>query len=77
MKKVLFMACTAMIMAACGGQSNQTSESQVTQWVQVEGNKFIDADGKELVFRGLCFSDPVKLVRGGQWTERHFEEAAD
>jgi len=30
----------------------------------VQGNKFIGPDGKELVFRGLCFSDPVKLVRG-------------
>ena len=32
-------------------------------WVRVKGNKFIDPKGKELVFRGLCFSDPVKLVR--------------
>lgn len=33
-------------------------------WVKVEGNKFVDPQGKEFVFRGLCFSDPVKLVRG-------------
>ena len=46
-------------------------------WVKVEGNKFIDPQGKEIVFRGLCFSDPVKLVRDGQWTRRYFEEAAD
>jgi hypothetical protein len=39
-------------------------------WVRVKGNKFIDPKGKELVFRGLCFSDPVKLVRDGQWNER-------
>lgn len=46
-------------------------------WVKVEGNKFIDPEGEELVFRGLCFSDPVKLVRDGQWNERYFAEAAD
>ena len=46
-------------------------------WVKVEGNKFIDPQGNEIVFRGLCFSDPVKLVRDGQWTERYFQEAAD
>jgi len=46
-------------------------------WVRVKGNKFIDPKGKELVFRGLCFSDPVKLVRDGQWNERYFAEAAD
>ena len=28
-------------------------------WVKVEGNKFIDPQGNELIFRGLCFSDPV------------------
>ena len=39
-------------------------------WVKVQGNKFIDPQGEELIFRGLCFSDPVKLVREGQgWKE--------
>ena len=46
-------------------------------WVKVRGNKFIDPQGNELVFRGLCFSDPVKLVRDGQWNERYFAAAAD
>jgi len=45
-------------------------------WVKVQGNKFVGPDGNELVFRGLCFSDPVKLVRDGQWNERYFAEAA-
>ena len=45
-------------------------------WVRVEGNKFVDPQGKELVFRGLCFSDPVKLVNDGQWNRRYFEQAA-
>jgi len=46
-------------------------------WVRVEGNKFIDPQGEEIIFRGLCFSDPVKLVRDGQWDERYFAAAAD
>ena len=41
-------------------------------WVKVDGNKFVDPKGNELIFRGLCFSDPVKLVREGQWNERYF-----
>ena len=45
-------------------------------WVKVEGNKFVDPKGNELVFRGLCFSDPVKLVQDGQWNEAYFAEAA-
>ena len=51
--------------------------SPARRWVKVEGNHFIDPQGNELVFRGLCFSDPVKLVREGQWNERYFAEAAD
>ncbi len=45
-------------------------------WIRVEGNRFVDAKGREMHFRGLCFSDPVKLVRDGQWNERYFAEAA-
>ena len=46
-------------------------------WVKVEGSRFVDPKGNEIIFRGLCFSDPVKLVREGQWNERYFAEAAD
>ena len=71
MKKTILIMCLAAIVAAC------TSKPVEQAWVKVEGNKFIAPDGSELVFRGLCFSDPVKLVRDGQWTERYFAEAAD
>ena len=53
-----------------------TSCSSGSGWVKVQGNKFVGPDGNELVFRGLCFSDPVKLIRDGQWNERYFAEAA-
>lgn len=56
MKKTIFAICMAVIFAAC------TSKPAQDAWVKVEGNKFIGPDGNELVFRGLCFSDPVKLV---------------
>jgi hypothetical protein len=45
-------------------------------WVTVKGNKFVDPQGQEIVFRGLCCSDPVKLVNEGQWKEEYFAEAA-
>ena len=71
MKKTILIMCLAAIVAAC------TSKPAEQAWVKVEGNKFIAPDGSEFVFRGLCFSDPVKLVSEGQWTERYFAEAAD
>ena len=73
MKKNLLSAIAVAILtfilaSACSAQEG---------WVKVEGNKFIDPQGNELVFRGLCFSDPVKLVREGQWNERYFAAAAE
>lgn len=63
------MLIGASVLCSCGSKSSP--------WVRVEGNKFIATDGQELIFRGLCFSDPVKLVRDGMWNERYFDEAAD
>ena len=71
MRKTILMAClAAFIVVACTPKSSQEG------WVKVQGNKFIDPQGNEIVFRGLCFSDPVKLVGEGQWNERYFAEAA-
>ena len=71
MKKSFTILVTGLLLALA------TSCASGKGWVRVEGNKFIDPQGNELVFRGLCLADPVKLVREGQWTERIFAEAAD
>ena len=42
--------------------------------ISVEGNKFVTADGRTIVFRGLNISDPDKLEQEGRWDRRHFEE---
>ena len=68
--KRFFLAAAAVLLAAL-----TLSCSSDGGWVRVKGNKFIDPQGKEIVFRGLCFSDPVKLVREGQWNERYFAVA--
>ena len=71
MKKAILLMCVATIAIACS-----TAPSEYG-WIKVEGNKFVDPQGDEIVFRGLCFSDPVKLVSDTQWNERYFAEAAD
>lgn len=43
--------------------------------IHVEGNNFADENGKTVIFRGLCFSDPVKLLRENKWGVDHFNEA--
>jgi hypothetical protein len=42
--------------------------------IRVQGNQFVDAAGKPVVFRGVALSDPDKLQKDGQWSRRTFEE---
>ncbi len=43
--------------------------------ISVDGNRFVNAEGATVVFRGFSFSDPDKLERDGQWNRGLFEEA--
>ena len=42
-------------------------------FVRVEGNKFVDKNGKSVIFRGVNISDPDKIKKNGHWEKRHFE----
>jgi hypothetical protein len=43
--------------------------------VRVQGNRFVTADNKPIVFNGLDASDPDKLERDGHWNKEYFEAA--
>ena len=73
MKRFSILLAAALLLAACGANDKTPAEEG---WVKVEGNRFIDPQGNEIIFRGLCFSDPVKLVREQAWNERYVAEAA-
>lgn len=42
--------------------------------IKVLGNKFVDPEGKSVLFRGLSISDPDKIERQGHWNKNHFEK---
>lgn len=42
--------------------------------LHVQGNAFVTAEGKVLVFRGLNASDPDRLEKSGHWDKSYFEE---
>ena len=42
--------------------------------IRVEGNSFVDENGKTFVFRGVSIADPDKLSKENQWNRRLFEE---
>ncbi|MDX1644716.1 MAG: glycoside hydrolase family 5 protein [Thermoanaerobaculia bacterium] len=41
--------------------------------VRVEGNRFVDARGDTVVFRGVSIADPDKVERDGRWSKALFE----
>lgn len=42
-------------------------------FIKVQGNAFVDENGKKIIFKGLSISDPDKLVKDGHWNRKHFE----
>lgn len=50
---------------------------KVLPLIKVEGNKFVDPDGKTVLFKGLSISDPDKVERQGYWNKRHFEKVKE
>jgi aryl-phospho-beta-D-glucosidase BglC (GH1 family) len=55
------------------GVYDATKLPKTTGWIRVEGNRFVDAQGKAVFLRGVNISDPDKLQKGGHWSKRHFE----
>ena len=45
--------------------------------IRVEGNKFVNKEGKTILFRGLSISDPDKIERQGHWNKAHFEKVKE
>jgi endoglucanase len=45
--------------------------------IKVEGNKFVNAEGQTILFRGLSISDPDKIERQGHWNKAHFEKVKE
>jgi endoglucanase len=45
--------------------------------IQVRGNKFVDARGNTILFRGLAIADPDKIEQEGQWSENLFKKVKE
>ena len=45
--------------------------------ISVKGNRFVDPDGKLMLFRGLCISDPDKLKQYGHWNKEYFQKVKE
>jgi aryl-phospho-beta-D-glucosidase BglC (GH1 family) len=61
---------------APGGRGYRTNAKKMPL-ISVQGNHFVDPEGKTVIFRGLAISDPDKLQMQGHWTKDHFEKVKE
>jgi endoglucanase len=73
------MTSTLRVMFVLGvvgaaGAASGAPPAKTGRALRVQGNHFVDAAGKPIVFRGVATSDPDKLAKAGHWDKRAFEE---
>ena len=50
------------------------AKAKVLPLIKVQGNKFVDPEGKTVLFKGVAISDPDKIEVQGHWNKAHFEQ---
>ena len=45
--------------------------------IRVQGNKFVDPEGKTVIFRGVSIADPDKIEQQGHWNKELFQHVKD
>jgi endoglucanase len=74
MKIKISMLLTMILLMVWSHYSIAQNQPKKLSQIKVLGNKFVNAEGKTMVFQGLNTSDPDKLEKEGKWEKRHFEE---
>ncbi len=54
------------------GRPFRSPQAKKLPLIRVQGNKFVDPQGKTILFRGLSISDPDKIEHQGHWNKEHF-----
>jgi endoglucanase len=53
-------------------QPNEQQPSRILPLISVKGNKFVNAAGDTILFRGVAIADPDKLEQQGAWNKNLF-----
>lgn len=52
-------------------------KDKILPLIKIDGNHFVNPEGKTILFRGLSISDPDKIERQGHWNKNHFEKVRE
>lgn len=58
-------------------QRPYTQDAKKLPLIAVRGNRFVDPEGKTVLFRGLSIADPDKIEMQGHWNRELFEKVKD
>lgn len=58
-------------------QYEESPKAKTLPLISVKGNRFVNADGDTVLFRGIAISDPGKLLKEGKWNKGHFEKVKE
>lgn len=72
-KTLLLLAAGLAILKA--DEAVSQNHNKALPMIKVEGNHFVNEIGDTVIFRGVSFSDPDKLEKGGRWNRAYFEAA--
>jgi hypothetical protein len=59
------------------GRPFSSDQAKKLPLIRVQGNKFVDPDGKTVLFRGVSIGDPDKLEHQGHWNTNHFQKVTE
>jgi hypothetical protein len=59
------------------GEPLNNKDAKVLPLISVKGNRFVNAKGDTVLFRGVSISDPDKLAKQGHWGKAHFEKVKE
>ena len=51
---------------------NVTAQGPRLDYITVKGNKFVNQNDSQMIFRGVAIADPYKIVEDEQWNRKHF-----
>ena len=57
-----------------GRRPTPNAKAKVLPLIKVQGNKFVNPEGKTILFKGLSISDPDKIEKQGHWNKNHFDK---
>jgi aryl-phospho-beta-D-glucosidase BglC (GH1 family) len=59
------------------GKPLNSNNAKTLSLISVKGNRFVNAKGDTLLFRGVSISDPDKIMNQGHWSKAHFEKVKE